>query len=596
MTGIVTEPVERFLAHIERGGSRNAIDLSIEQLEHTGVTATVNGLLAPAQQEVGSRWHQGRYTVAQEHLVTAVVDDVLGLCTTYTDRLRESSYTLALVCAEGDWHSTPARMAALLFRDAGWRVQFLGASTPVDHLRTTLRELAPAAVAVSCTLPLALPGAASLIEVAHDLGVPAVVGGRAFDEAGHRATQIGADGHFREPAEAVRHLDRWLDQPPSLNTAVRNPERDRERATLAIRHDGIIQDTYRDLERRLPVMATFDDRQRHHTVEDLDDLLRFADIALFVDDPTVLTEVVSWLGDLLTGRGLSAHVMPRTLAALHTAVGADLPVVRGWLELAEIDLPAPEKRTTPTTAGGRPPGVWRPGPPRRSAAARTENELLEQLAEIAHRLSETESLDELLQLIVDLGESYLDGCDGVSLMLIGKNRTISTPAYTSQVVYESDLAQYQADEGPCLDVLRDHAVYLIDDLETEHRWPAYRALALKLGVRSMLSYRLHAKGQTYGGLDFYSKRPHVYSPSSRAIGQVFASHAGVALKGAITEAGLERAIASRDIIGQAKGILIERRHLTTADAFAKLAELSQRHNIRVREIAEQIVTTGEIPD
>lgn len=79
--------------------------------------------------------------------------------------------------------------------------------------------------------------------------------------------------------------------------------------------------------------------------------------------------------------------------------------------------------------------MW-PGTPPRSDDARTENDLLEQLAEIAHRLSEAEGVDGLLQLIVDLGENYLQGCAGASLMLIGKDLTISTPAYSSRVAYE----------------------------------------------------------------------------------------------------------------------------------------------------------------
>ncbi|MEX2503286.1 MAG: hypothetical protein WD378_00450, partial [Egicoccus sp.] len=90
-----------------------------------------------------------------------------------------------------------------------------------------------------------------------------------------------------------------------------------------------------------------------------------------------------------------------------------------------------------------PPWRW-PSLPQRSDDARTEFELLEQLAEIAHILSEADDLDELLQLIVDLGEGYLEGCDGASLMLIGKGRKISSPAYSSRVAYESDLAQYEA--------------------------------------------------------------------------------------------------------------------------------------------------------
>lgn len=226
---------------------------------------------------------------------------------------------------------------------------------------------------------------------------------------------------------------------------------------------------------------------------------------------------------------------------------------------------------------------------------RTENELLEQLSTVAHRLSEAESVDELLQLIVDLGEDYLDGCDGVSLMLIDKQRKISTPAYSSPVAHASDLAQYEANEGPCLDALRDHAVYMIDDLETEPRWPTYRALALKLGVRSMLSYRLYAKGRTFGALDFYAQQPHVYSPFSKAIGQVFAAYAAVALKGAITEAGMEKSIESRDIIGQAKGIIMERFDVSAADAFQKLTAISRAEHILVRDLAAQIVATGQIP-
>ena len=256
----------------------------------------------------------------------------------------------------------------------------------------------------------------------------------------------------------------------------------------------------------------------------------------------------------------------------------------------------PENDASAAGATDEQPSELLPGTAARSDDGRTENELLEQITAIAHNLSEAETVDDLVQLIVDLGEEYLDGCDGASLMLIGKDRTITTPAYSSQVAYESDLAQYEADEGPCLDALRDHAVYMIDDLQTEQRWPAYRTRALELGVRSMLSYRLHARGQSFGALDFYSMTPNVYSPFSKVIGQVFASHAGVALKGAFSEAGMEKTIESRDIIGQAKGILMERRDMSAEDAFNTLRTLSRNHNIPVRVLAERIATTREIPD
>lgn len=601
MTSTVAAAVERFLDQIEHGRSRDAIDLSVAQLEHDGVAATVTGLLAPAQQEVGLRWHQGRYTIAQEHQTTAVVDDVLGLASSYTDRPDDASRTIALVCAEGEWHGTPARMAAMLFRDAGWRVQFLGASTPADHLRTTLREARPTAVAVSCTLPLALPGAANLVELAHDLGLPAIVGGRAFDDAGHRAAQLGADGSFHTATDAVPQLEDWLGRPPAPRTSVSAPDLASERASLVTRRDDVIQATYVDLEHRLPVMAGFDDRQRRHTLEDLDYLLRFADIALFVDDASVMTDVIIWLDGLLTARGLPPAVMQQTIEALHMAIGDDAPVVRRWLlELTQDDRPSAAVNhapTTPMAPVGRPAASTPPpAAPPRATDDRTQDDLLTQLAEIAQQLADTDTLDELLQLIVELGTDHVDGCDGTSLMLVGPNRTISTPAYSSRVAYESDLAQYETDEGPCLDALRDDATYLIDDLETEERWPAYRARALELGVRSMLSFRLFVSHRTYGALDLYAARPHVYGPSSQVMGQVFASHASVALKAAITEAGLERVIESRDLIGQAKGILMERRRMTATEAFQTLDELSQERNIALRDLAGEIAATGQIPD
>ena len=105
-----------------------------------------------------------------------------------------------------------------------------------------------------------------------------------------------------------------------------------------------------------------------------------------------------------------------------------------------------ERDAASAAAPSSEPAPWRwPSLPQRSDDERTEFELLEQLAEIAHILSEADDLDELLQLIVDLGEGYLDGCDGASLMLIGKNRSISSPAFSSRVAYESDLAQFEAD-------------------------------------------------------------------------------------------------------------------------------------------------------
>lgn len=220
---------------------------------------------------------------------------------------------------------------------------------------------------------------------------------------------------------------------------------------------------------------------------------------------------------------------------------------------------------------------------------------LQRVAEIARRLAEAADLDDLLQRIVTLGEEHLDRCDGVSLMLIRKGGEISTPTYTSRVAYDSDQAQFLADEGPCLESIREHHSVHIRDLRTEERWPAYRERVLALGIRSMLGVRLFVLGDTMGALNFYSSEPNAFDEYSLVLAQVFASHAAVALKAAIAEAGAEAAIRSRDVIGQAKGIIMAQERCTADDAFIRLRELSQALHRPLRELADEIAATGDIP-
>lgn len=226
----------------------------------------------------------------------------------------------------------------------------------------------------------------------------------------------------------------------------------------------------------------------------------------------------------------------------------------------------------------------------------TEDGALARVAELSRGLAAEDDLDGLLQLIVDLGAEEIDGCDGASMMLIGRGGRISTPAFSSIAARDSDLAQFATDEGPCLEAIRTHEMVIIDDLRDEVRWPDYRKRALALGVRSMLVVRLFVTGDTIGALNLYSQQPHAFDRHAQLYGQVFASHAAIALKAAITEAGLERALRSRDVVGQAKGILIERYGLTARDAFEQLCRSSQDHNRPVRELAEELVRTGELAD
>ena len=222
-------------------------------------------------------------------------------------------------------------------------------------------------------------------------------------------------------------------------------------------------------------------------------------------------------------------------------------------------------------------------------------EVLGQIAEIARRVAGEETLDETLQATVDLCEEYVGPADSVSLMFV-RGREITTPAWSSSLSRDSDRAQYEADQGPCLAALRQAETVLIDDLPQDDRWPGYRDRAVELGVRSVLSLQLFVQGDTYGALNVHARQPHVFDEVTQAFARIFASHAAVALKGAITESGLRTALASRDVIGQAKGILMEREGCSAQAAFDRLRGLSQALNRPVRDLAQHIADTGEVPD
>ena len=220
---------------------------------------------------------------------------------------------------------------------------------------------------------------------------------------------------------------------------------------------------------------------------------------------------------------------------------------------------------------------------------------LERVAGIARRLAQAESLDETLQQVVDLGEDYIEHCDGATLMIV-RSGSVSTPAASNLEAMRSDQAQHATGEGPCLSAMREHETVVIEDVAAEDRWPHWRDRISELGWQSMLGLRLFVAGDTLGALNLYARRPGGFDEQSQQLAQVFASHAAVAMKAAINEQGLEEALASRDTIGQAKGVLMERERLTGQQAFERLRELSNAHNVKLRDLARDIAETGEVPD
>ena len=222
---------------------------------------------------------------------------------------------------------------------------------------------------------------------------------------------------------------------------------------------------------------------------------------------------------------------------------------------------------------------------------------LQTVAEIARTLAAAPTLEETLQRIVDLGVEYIHGCESASISIIhGFER--STLVWSNPAALLVEQAQYRHDQGPCLESLTAHETIVIEDIDEEQRWPQWREAVREFDLRSSISFRLFIVSgdeETFGSLSMFASRAHAFDDHAQALGQVFASHAAVALKAAITEAGLEQAVRSRDAIGQAKGVLMERHDVDADEAFEMLCRMSNDRDIEMRALAEQVAELGGLP-
>lgn len=216
-------------------------------------------------------------------------------------------------------------------------------------------------------------------------------------------------------------------------------------------------------------------------------------------------------------------------------------------------------------------------------------------AEMARALLAEEGVQHTLQKICDLAVETIDGCDHAGISFL-KGRKVDTPAASDDVPRMVDAIQYEVSEGPCLDAIRDHEVFETGDLGREDRWPHFASRAQReTGITSMLCFRLFVEGDTIGALNLYSKAGNAFGEESRTVGLVFAAHAAVALSSAIHDEQMEEALQSRDLIGQAKGILMAREGITADQAFDMLRRASQRLNVKLRDVAGGIVESSAAP-
>jgi hypothetical protein len=228
------------------------------------------------------------------------------------------------------------------------------------------------------------------------------------------------------------------------------------------------------------------------------------------------------------------------------------------------------------------------------------SELTASFSDTARALFAAGSAVDTLQAVVDLAVETIDGCDFASIFVV-KGDEVTTPAGTDPVVAEVDVAQHQAGEGPGPDAIAQGGTVYAEDLADDQRWISFGPVAAAAGVRSALAIRLLADESTRGAaLCLYARYPQAFGVLDRAKGVILAAMAGLALTAAEAHDDevrdtLQAALTTREMIGQAQGILMERERITADQAFDILRRASQHLSTKIRDVAQALVDTGESP-
>ncbi|HSP03039.1 MAG TPA: GAF and ANTAR domain-containing protein [Acidimicrobiales bacterium] len=209
-------------------------------------------------------------------------------------------------------------------------------------------------------------------------------------------------------------------------------------------------------------------------------------------------------------------------------------------------------------------------------------------ADVARALLSDNDLDSVLNRIAAVAVEEVGGCESAGIDLIEK-QVVRCVAWTSETARQMGEIQNEAGEGPCLSAIREHETFRSDDLEHEDRWPQFAQRArTEMDVRSMLGFRLFAEEDTMGALNLHSSKPDAFDDRALAIGSILAAHAGIAMSWAREREYMATALENRDVIGQAKGLLMAQRNVDADGAFALLRAASQRLNIKLIQVAERL--------
>ncbi len=200
-----------------------------------------------------------------------------------------------------------------------------------------------------------------------------------------------------------------------------------------------------------------------------------------------------------------------------------------------------------------------------------------------------------LREIVHGAVGVVPGCEHAAMVVYDGNGVLVAKATTGPETTSMIALQNQLGEGPCRDTAAMNAVFRCADVATEARWARFAIQAQQLGIASMLCTPLMVGARSFGSLSMASGTPNAFDDESEVLASIFATHAAIALADAERLETLEIAVETRDLIGQAKGILMQRYNINAEAAFSVLVRESKDNNIKLRTISQILSTTGKLP-
>lgn len=215
------------------------------------------------------------------------------------------------------------------------------------------------------------------------------------------------------------------------------------------------------------------------------------------------------------------------------------------------------------------------------------------MADMARTLATERTLDAVLAEVTSAAVDLIPGVDTAGILLITPGGGFESLATTSDLPAQLDVLQMTFDEGPCVQAALADTIVQTNDFRREPRWPQYSPAVADIGVLSGLSFKLYTGSQTAGALNLFGFQPREWEPDDESTGAVLAAHAAAAIMATRQEQQLQAALLSRDRIGQAKGVIMERFGVDDVRAFGMLRQLSQEQNVKLVDIADHVIGTRE---